>query len=132
MFYPYGSGKEELKLVSVEHEYQFRPDIRQLTGGSLILGGIDGSKMEVSVNPISVCYLKPSGYFGYEGFTHGLWMGPYFFDGLKLDLTDPNVERDISFLDDRMCQMCCGDDVGYGIIELVITGKYPKYGYQGY
>ena len=132
VFYPYGSGKEELKLVSVEHEYQFRPDIRQLTGGSLILGGIDGSKMEVSVNPISVCYLKPSGYFGYEGFTHGLWMGPYFFDGLKLDLTDPNVERDISFLDDRMCQMCCGDDVGYGIIELVITGKYPKYGYQGY
>jgi len=132
VFYPYGSRKEGLKIVKVEHEYQFRPDIRQLTGGRLIMGLEDGSKMEVLVNPVSVCYLKPGGYFGYKGFTHGLWMGPYFIDGLKLDLTDPNVERDISYLDDRMCEMRCGNDVGYGIIEMVIVGKYLKYGYQGY
>lgn len=132
VFYPYGSQKEELKLVNIEHDYQFRPDIRLLTGGRLTLSAVDGSKMEVSVHPLSVCYLRPGGYFGYRDFTHGLWMGPYYIDGFKLDLTDPNVEREISFLDDRMCEMRCGGDVGYGIIELVITGKYPRYGYQGY
>ena len=132
VFYPYGSGKEELKLVNIEHDYQFRPDIRQLTSGRLVLTAIDGSKIELSVHPLSVVYMMPGGYFGYKGFTHGLWMGPYYIDGLKLDLTDPNVEREISFFDDRMCEMRCGDDVGYGIIELVVTGKYPRYGYQGY
>jgi len=132
IFYPYGSEKEGILILSVEHEYQFRPDIRQLTGGRLLMGLEDRSELEVLVNPKSVCYLRPGGYFGYEGFTHGLWMGPYFIDGLKLDLTDQNVERDISYLDDRMCEMRCGNDVGYGIIEMVIVGKYLKYGYKGY
>jgi len=132
VFYPYGSQKEELKLVSMEHDFQFRPDIRQIKSGRMIFNAADGSKIEVSMRPLSVCYLKAGGYFGYQGFVHGLWMGPYFIDGVKLDLTDPNVVREVSFLDDVMCQMRCGNDVGYGIVELVVIGKYPKYGYQGY
>jgi len=84
------------------------------------------------MRPLSVCYLKAGGYFGYQGFAHGLWMGPYFIDSVKLDLTDPNVVREVSFLDDFMCEMRCGNDIGYGIVELVVIGKYPKYGYQGY
>ena len=132
VFYPYGSQKEELKLVSMEHDFQFRPDIRQIKSGRMIFNAADGSKIEVSMHPLSVCYLKAGGYFGYQGFVHGLWMGPYFIDGVKLDLTDPNVIREVSFLDDVMCQMRCGNDVGYGVVELVVIGKYPKYGYQGY
>ncbi len=26
----------------------------------------------------------------------------------------------------------CGDEVGYGTTELMVVGKYPRYGYQGY
>jgi hypothetical protein len=132
VFYPYGGQKEELKLVSMEHDFQFRPDIRQIKSGRTIFNAADGSKIEVSMRPLSVCYLKAGGYFGYQGFVHGLWMGPYFIDSIKLDLTDQSVVREVSFLDDVMCQMRCGNEVGYGIIELVVIGKYPKYGYQGY
>ena len=132
VFYPYGSEKEELKLASVDHDFQFRSDIRQMKSGRVVLNAIDGSKMEVSMRPLSVCYLKPGGYFGYKDFVQGLWMGPYFIDGVKVDLTDPNAVREVSFLEDQMCEMRCGNDVGYGIIELVVLGKYPKYGYQGY
>jgi len=132
VFYPYGSHKEELKLASVAHDFQFRHDIRQMKSGQLVFNAVDGSKIEVSMRPLSVCYLRAGGYFGYQGFTHGLWMSPYFIDSLKLDLTDNDAVKGVSFLDDVMCEMRCGNDIGYGIIELVIVGKYPKYGYQGY
>ena len=59
-------------------------------------------------------------------------MGPSYLDGYKLDMTDPQVQRDVSFLDEVICEMRCGDKIGYGVIELVIVGKYPKYGYQNW
>jgi hypothetical protein len=31
-----------------------------------------------------------------------------------------------------MCEFRCGSEVGYGIIEMVVIGKYPKYGYLSY
>ena len=59
-----------------------------------------------------------------------MWRGPNYLDGYKLDRTDANVLRDVSFIDEVLCEARHGDDVGYGIIELVIVGKYPKYGYK--
>jgi hypothetical protein len=132
VYYPLGSGKEEIEVTSVNHNFQFRPDIRQISGGEVLLNAADGSSINISVRPLSVCYLKPGGYFGYKDFVHGMWMGPYFIDSVKLDLTDPGVIREISFLDDVMCEMRCGDEIGYGIVEMVVVGKYPRYGYQGY
>ena len=130
--YPHQSQKEELKLASVEHDYQLRSDMRQMKSGRVVLNAVDGSKTEVSFRPISICYLKAGGMFGYRGFTHGLWMGPYYIDGFKLDITDPTVIGEVSFIDDLMCEVRCGNEIGYGINELIILGKYPKYGYQGY
>ena len=26
----------------------------------------------------------------------------------------------------------CGDEIGYGMTEIVVVGKYPKYGYEGF
>ena len=132
VFYPVESGKAERAITKVEHNFKFRSDIRQINGGNVVLHVEDGSRIDISVNPLSACYVKAGGYFGYKGFTHGLWMGPYFIDGVKLDLSDPNMIREISFLDDVMCEMRCGKEVGYGIVEMVIVGKYPRYGYQGY
>jgi hypothetical protein len=59
-------------------------------------------------------------------------MGPSFLDGYKLNMTDPEVQREVSFLDEVICEMRCENKIGYGIIELVIVGKYPKYGYQNW
>ena len=132
IFYPHGSGKEELRLSSVNHNLRFRPDMRQINGGGVILNAVDGSRIEIAVRPLNACYVKVGGYFGYRGFVHGLWMGPYYIDGFKLDLTDAKVIREVSFLDDVMCEMRCGNETGYGIVEMVIVGKYPRYGYHGY
>jgi len=136
LFYPYGSEKEELKLVSVEHNFEFNkdlPELRQLKGGRVVLQAIDGSRREVSIRPLTICYQKPGGYGGpYRGFVHGLWMGPYWIDGEKLDLSDPDVMREIWGYVDYGSEFRCGSEVGYGTTELITVGKYPKYGYQGY
>lgn len=132
LYYPVDEGKEGIELKGLEHEFTFRPDIRQIDGGRSVVDLADGSKRELSFRPLSVCYLKAGGYFGFRGFTHGLWLGPNFLDGEKLELTDSNVIKEVSFLDDVMCEVRCGDQVGYGIVEMVVIGRFPKYGYQGY
>ena len=132
LFYPYGSDKQPLDLTGIEHNFEFRDDMRQMKAGKVTLNVEDGSRLEVSMEPVSICHLKAGGYFGYKDFIHGLWMGQSFLDGVRIDLTDPDQVREVSFLDDFMCRFKCGDDVGYGIVELVVIGKYPKYGYEGY
>lgn len=127
--YPYGDPRGELKLIDIEHDFQFYPNSRRLESGHLVLNAVDGSSIEVSLRPLSVVYMKCGGYFGFRGFAHGLWLGPNFIDGLRLDMTDPDTVNEASFFDDVMCEIRCGDDVGYGIIELVIPGNYPKYGF---
>jgi hypothetical protein len=98
-----------------------------------VLDAIDGTQREVSIRPISICYQAPGGYGGqYKGFIHGLWMGEQWMDGYKFDLTDPDVMREIWGYCDYGSEFRCGDDVGYGTTELMVVGKYPKYGYQGY
>jgi len=132
LFYPPGEDKEPPKLIGVDHHFTFRSDIRQVNGGTMVIHVEDGSTIEMSIRFLSACYLKAGGYFGYQGFTHGLWMGEEFLDGHKIDLTDPQALKEVAFLDDASCEIRCGDEVGYGIVEIVVVGKYPKYGFQGY
>jgi hypothetical protein len=132
LYYPMSSPKQAVGLTGLDHNFTFRSDIRQISGGRADVEVEDGTKLELSFRPLSVCCLKGGGYFGFRGFTHGLWMGPSFLDGVKLDLTDPEVIREVSFLDDVLCEVRCGDEIGHGIVEMVVVGKYPRYGYQGY
>jgi hypothetical protein len=135
LIYPYGSEGKPAELVSAEHHYEFNDDKpeqqRRFAGGRVILNAIDGTKKEVSIRPISICYQAPGGYGGYyKGFIHGLWMGPYWIDGYKMDLTDPQVMREVWGYVDYGSEFRCGDQIGYGTTELVVTGKYPRYGYD--
>ncbi len=137
LFYPYGVDKPPLELASVEHFYEFsdeRPEQpRRFTGGKVLLHVIDGSQIEVSIRPITICYQAPGGYGGfYKGFIHGYWMGPYWIDGHKLDVTDPEVMSEVWGYCDYGSEFHYKDQVGYGTTELMVVGKYPKYGYQGY
>lgn len=132
VFRPVDDPMQGIALTGLEHDFTFRSEIRQIAGGRAIVDLADGTRRELSFRPLSVCYLKAGGYFGFRGFTHGLWMGSDFLDGMQLELTDSNVIREVSFLDDVMCEVRCGDQVGYGIVEMVVIGKFPKYGYEGY
>ena len=126
--YAYGDPRPELELVSVEHDYQFEPGTRQLKSGRIVYTAADGSKVEISVRALTHLYLRPGGYFPYKEFSHGMWMDPSWIDGEKLDVTDSKVVEEVSLLNDNMCECRCGDEIGYGIVELAIAGQHPRYG----
>ena len=65
-------------------------------------------------------------------FTHGLWMGSSWMDGFTLDISDPDVIKEIAYLDELVAELQCGDEVGYGMLEVVVVGKYPRYGYEDF
>ncbi len=137
IFFPLGSGKERIHLAGIEHNFTFRTDVpglRQVNGGEIVLNAADGSKKEVSIRPLGVMYIGAGGYSptNYRGFTHGLWMGPSWIDGFTLDIPDPDVIKEITYLDELVCELRCGDEIGYGMTEVVVVGKYPKYGYEGF
>lgn len=137
IFYPLGSGKDELPLTGIDHSFTFRTDVpglRQANGGTVALKAADGSVTEVELRPLGVIYIGTGGYSyaNYRGFTHGLWMGSSWMDGFTLDITDPNVIKEITYLDELVCELRSGDEIGYGMTELVVVGKYPKYGYEGF
>ena len=137
LFYPFGSNKEPLKLVQVEHSYKFRDDIpeqaRRFAGGSVSFTAIDGTKKEVSIRPVTICYQAPAGYGGfYKEFIHGKWMGEKWMDGHRFDLNNPETMREIWGYCDYGSEFRCGNEVGHGTVELMVVGKYPRYGYQSY
>jgi hypothetical protein len=132
IFYPYGSGKEESRLVRIEHDFKFRPHIRKITSGTVTLIAADGARTEVSVKPLNYVCLKPGGYLPYNGWAHGQWMGSGWMEGFKLNLTDKKILEEASWLDTTSCELRCDNEIGYGVIEVVIAGKYPKYGFEGY
>jgi len=132
IFYPYGIDKEDQHFTAIEHNFQLRRDLRKINSGELTFHLAGGGQKTISMRPLSFCCMKAGGYFGYRDFVHGQWMGPYFIDGFKLDLSDPAVLADVSFLDNTSCELQCDGETGYGVFELVITGKYPKYNFAGY
>jgi len=137
IFYPFGSGKDELHLAGIEHNYTFRsdvPGVRQVNGGNIILNAADGSKKDLSIRSLGIIYTGTAGYSpaNFKGHIHGLWMGPSWMDGFKLDISDPKTIQEITFLDEVVCELRCGDEIGYGMIEAIVVGKYPRYGYEGF
>ena len=128
--YPYRDGREGLELTGIEHDFEFEPGSRRMKSGRIVLSAVDGSRREVTMRALSRVFLACGGYvIGFRGFTHGLWLGSSFIDGVTLDMTDPDAVNEASLIDDVMCEFRCGDEVGYGIVELVIPMSYPKYGF---
>ncbi len=132
IFYPFESKRKELRVKGIAHDFHFRPDLRKATSGRVALIGEDGVEREIWIKPLAFACINTGGYFLYKDFVHGKWMGPEWQDGFTLNLADPAVLRAVSFLDNTSCEFRCGDEIGYGVLELVVTGKYPRYGYQGY
>jgi len=137
IYYPYGSEKDELRLAGIEHNLTFRTDIpglRQINGDTITLKGVDGSTKKVSFSPLGIVYLGPGGYSyaNYRGFTHGMWMGESWMDGFALDISDPEVIKEISYLDELVCELRCGDEIGHGMTEATVVGRNVKYGFEGF
>lgn len=134
VYYPLGSAREGegVALESVEHDLQFRPELRIIKAGRLIVRAADGTKKEISIQPVTDFYPGLAGYDYYNDYMSGMWKGPFFMDGFSASVTDLEVLRKVCFLTETLCEVRCGDVLGHGLVEMVFVGKYPRYGYHGY
>lgn len=130
-YHPLGSDKEPLRLVSIEHDFEFRPGLRHPKAARIVLHAADGSQKELSIEAQVPYYLGPAGYYLFNDWACGMSKGPSFLDSVKLDLTNPDVRRAVHFLNEQSVVVKCGDEVGYGTIEMMCLGDYPKYGFKG-
>jgi hypothetical protein len=132
LHYPLDSQKPSVPLMTVEHDFRFRSDVRVIESGDVIISATDGSKREVSIRAVSGFWPGLAGYDYYNDYMSGMWKGSSFMDGFDVDVTDPNVLKKVSMLSETLCEVRCGNEVGYGLVEMVCMGKYPRYGFQGY
>lgn len=54
-------------------------------------------------------------------------MGKNWFDGEKLDITNPETVAGISTSPTITIECRCGDQIGYGLIQFDFYGNHPKY-----
>lgn len=124
-----GGSEAAVPIVSAEHDFRYHEGSARMASGRMTLGLADGSRLELSMRELTTMYLRGGGYLGYKGFYHGLWMGPDWSDGEVWQVSDPAVANEAHGLDDTVCEVRCGDQVGYGIIENLILPPFPRYGF---
>ncbi|MCC6382895.1 MAG: hypothetical protein IT304_10330 [Dehalococcoidia bacterium] len=120
-------GEEQLGEMRSELRYDERN--RRLLGGDVCFTRTNGEVLRVNVRPLGAGYDLGGGlYMGYQGNYHGTYRGPLNVEGEKwADTRDPKG-LGIGQLRDAVCEFRCGDDVGYGIFETIVTGEWPEYG----
>ena len=73
-----GSKKQdqELKLVSLDHNFQFRTDVRVAKSGTVTVKAADGTKRKLLLQPKTTFYPGLAGYDYYRDYWIGHVEGP--------------------------------------------------------
>ncbi len=129
LVFPLDSGKPNVPVVKVEHEYEYHPGTQRMKSGRVVFRMKDGTVKDVTMREMTCMYLRGGGYVGFKGFRHGTWMGQYWEDGERWNVGDPAVADDVHGLDDTVIEVTCEGRTGYGIIENMIIAPYRKYGF---
>lgn len=132
VLYPIESGRQPAPIIDVEHDLQFRDDLRVVKSGSFTVHHADRSTSALEIRPMTGFWPGLAGYDEYRGYASGLWRGPEFSDGFAVDLSDVDELKKVSMLSETFCEVRMGNKVGYGLVEMVFLGQYPRYGYTGW
>ena len=133
VLYPLETGRDSLPIIDVEHELKFREGRRVIDADSVFaVHRSDRSTDTISVTPICDFWPGLAGYDEYNGYAAGMWRGPSYIDGFTADLTDLEDMKKVSMVSETLCEVRMGDTVGYGLVEMVFMGAYPRYGYTGW
>lgn len=132
VLFPIDSGRDALPIIDVEHDLAFRDDLRVIKSGTFTVHRADRSTDTIDVRPVCDFWPGLAGYDEYRGYASGMWRGPSYSDGFTVDITDTDAIKPASMLSETLCEVRMGDKVGYGLVEMVFMGAYPRYGYTGW
>jgi len=127
VLYPPGSPVEEVRMVSYDHNLQFKSGTRKIKGGEISAVDENGKEWRISIKPGVTFYMSTVGYGG--PWAQGTYKGDNQVDGAVLDLSDPKVIEEIDGLVESACEFRCGDDVGYGVFEIMAIPPLQRYGF---
>ena len=119
----------------VEHDLKFRTPVsgsRLVDSGSFEVHQRDGSSRTITVKALHDFWPGLAGYDNFRGYASGMWKGETWSDSFSVDLSDAEQMRQVGMLTETFAEFRDGDRVGYGLVEMVFMGAYPRYGYQGW
>jgi hypothetical protein len=124
-------GVEAEHAISVDHRVDFQPGTRRARRATLGLDFGDGSRDELSLDPVLRFHMKGIGYF-HQQWAHGVWRGEAAegADEWKLDDLDPLDPT--NFHVQQVMRVRRGNEEGVGVMEQVILGAHYPSGLTGY
>ena len=125
--HPIGSGKEPEHFQS-RHFVEFITGSRQFKRATLAMTSKDGAAFGIECEPLTVLWMAGCGYGG--DWRHGQYHGPFAVEGMTYDLSNADDLRKLGGIHETLCRFRIGDDVGYGVFELLAAGVYPRYGFN--
>jgi hypothetical protein len=126
---PLAVGAPEIAVRTVEHDFTFRPGTRLVDTATFRVATADGRTRRIEIRHITDFWPGLAGYDLHGDFMSGMWKGASYLDGFRADLTDPQVTAPVSMLTETLCEVRCDGRTGYGLLEMVCVGNYPRYGF---
>ncbi|BBY37790.1 hypothetical protein MMAN_19240 [Mycobacterium mantenii] len=121
------------RFAAVEQDLHFRDDNRRFTRGTITLIDGDGTKRPLTLSAAGDTgfHLGTGGYYGWNDWVLGQWVGDLKIEGNHVDdCDDPATARKLHQLRDLLVRVedPVGGGTGFGNIETFALGAFPEIG----
>jgi hypothetical protein len=121
------------RFASVEQQMNFDDGNRRFTHGTITLVDSDGTKRPITVTAAGPTgyHLGPAGYYGWNDWVYGEWVGDLRVEGNHVtDCDKPETARQVHQLRDLLVRVedPVGGGVGLGDLETFALGAFPEMG----
>ena len=116
------------RLLRVQHDLAFVSGTRRISGGRITLDRVDRDPLVIDLEPLVTARMKGMGY-GHSTWGHGHWKGELAMEGesWRLDEVDEMSPENLHV--QSVVRATCGDRTGIGVLEQIVVGPYPRYGF---
>ncbi len=117
------------RFKSVAHDFAWKSGTRNVSGGTLTMEQHEGDPIVVELEPILSVRMKGMGY-GHPKWGHGFWKGELAIGSESWNLDDIEPLRPENVHIQEVIRVQSGDSVGVGVLEQLVVGPYPRYGFK--
>jgi hypothetical protein len=120
-----------VRMGSVEHRLQYHPGTRLARAAEIALVERDGTRHEISLEPLICFRMRGIGYTHPE-WGHGVWKGELAVAGESWKTADLDP---LAFENQHVQQVMrarMGSETGVGVLEQLAIGPYAPYGFKDF
>lgn len=114
-----------------EHEHVLRRGTRFVERSILSFPDAPGGALRIVVTPLIECFVGIGTGYGFDAdWRHGMYQGPLVVQGVRLD-TEQDRQK-LWGICDNVARFELGNDVGYGLHEVLFLGPFDRYRLPGF